>query len=160
MNHLLLLFFVCFIRFLLKTTTNKEQLQLCEPLRHFTVDRDIKPLLQCDCYACRDMCAFHWITFQMELFARKTLHNIVLDLCTLHMQTRADMACILFSPGDTVVSEMKQTVNISCLLRCRYYAVSTGAGIRTAAPAKKTHKAVIQTTASSLIRFSRIFQIY
>lgn len=96
------------------------------------MDRDVKHLAsvifsQCDYYARYDMCAMRWITFQIELFARKTLCNIVLDLCTLHTQTQTDIACILFSPGGISVSEMKQTANISCLLHCRYYAVSTGA---------------------------------
>lgn len=57
--------------------------------RHFAVDTEINHLLphHGDFYACCDMCALQWITFQMELFARKTLYNIVLDLCTLHTQT-------------------------------------------------------------------------
>ena len=63
----------------------------------------------------------------MELFARKTLCNIVLVLCTLHTQTQTDIAYILFSPGGIGVSEMKQTANISCLPHCRYYAISAGA---------------------------------
>lgn len=62
------------------------------------------------------MCAVQWITFQTELFARKTLCNIMLDLCTLRRQTQTDIACFLFSPGNIGVSEMKQTANISCLL--------------------------------------------
>lgn len=68
-----------------------------------------------------------WITFQTELFARKTLCNIVLDLCTQRTQTQTDMARVLFSPGGISVSEMKRTANISCLLHCRYCAVSAGA---------------------------------
>lgn len=96
------------------------------------MDRGVKhlpsvPPNQCDFYARHVMCAMRWITFQIELFARKTLCNIVLDLCTLHTQTQTDIACILFSPGAIGVSEMKQTANISCLLHCRYYAVSSGA---------------------------------
>lgn len=96
------------------------------------MDRDVKrlpsvPPNEPDFYARCDMCAMRWITFQMELFARKTLCNIVLDLCTLHTQTQTDTACLLFSPGGISVSEMKQTANISCLLHCRYYAVSARA---------------------------------
>lgn len=95
------------------------------------MDRDIKHLSsvtpnQRDPHARRGVCAAQWITFQTELFARKTLCNIMLDLCTLHRQTQTDIACILFSPGSIGVSEMKQTANISCLLHCRYYAVCTG----------------------------------
>lgn len=105
-------------------------------------------------------CELRWITFQMELFARKTLCNIVLDLCTLHTQTQTDIACILFSPGGISVSEMKQTANISCLLHCRYYTVSTGADtwiiVRCKKKKKKIHTATIL---SSLMDISHITQI-
>lgn len=89
------------------------------------MDRDVKHLPsvtpnQSDFYARHDMCAMRWIAFQMELFARKTLCDIVLDLCTLHTQTQTDIACVLFSPGGISVSEMKQTANTSCLLHWRY----------------------------------------
>lgn len=46
--------------------------------------------------------------------------------------TYANIACISFSPGGISVSEMKQTANISCLLHCRYYAVSSAADAWTA----------------------------
>lgn len=89
------------------------------------MDRDVKHLPsvtpnQSDFYARHDMCAMRWIAFQMELFARKTLCDIVLDLCTLHTQTQTDIACVLFSPGGISVSEMKQTANTSCLLHWTY----------------------------------------
>ncbi len=123
----------CFLILLfLKTTINAEELQLCKLPQHFTVDKDVKHLPSvtpnhCDFYARHDTCAMRWITFPTELFARETLCNIVLDLCTLHAQTQTDIACILFSPGGISVSEMKQTANISCLLHCRYYVDSSAA---------------------------------
>lgn len=100
-----------------------------------------------------------WITFQMELFARNTLCNIVLDLCTLHTQTQTDIACILFSPGGISVSEMKQTANISCLLHCRYYAVSTGAGAWTTVRGWKIHTTAILISTLSLMNVSHTIQI-
>lgn len=55
-----------------------------------------------------------WITFPAEVFVRKTLCSIVLDLCTQRTQTQTDTARVLFPRA------AKHPANVSCLLHCRY----------------------------------------
>lgn len=46
---------------------------------------------------------------------------------TTYANTNKTLLTFCFSPGAVVVSEMKQTANISCLLHCAYYTISAGA---------------------------------
>lgn len=114
---------------------------------HFTVDTDITPPLphshlhHWDFDARRDAC------IAVDHISDGVIcREDVLDPCTPRRQTCRDTAYIQFSPGDVVVvSEMEQTVNISCLLHRRYDSVS--AGVWTTSSGENQSIAVIKGTA-------------
>lgn len=129
-----------FILLLLKTTITAQEWQRWEPPRRFTVDGDDRSLPISVIFMHTLTCVqMRRNRFSNELFARKTLRSVVLDLCTQRAQTQTDMARLLFSPGAVSVSEMKRTANTSCLLHCRYYSVSVGADAWTAVRGSVKH---------------------